>query len=67
VLAVFLTSLVCWLFLGSFSATLNVLLAIPMSLFGTIAVVWAAGFTLNTFTLLGLSLAIGLVVDDAVM
>jgi len=67
ILAVGLTSLVCWLFLGSFSATLNVLLAIPMSLFGTIAVVWACGFTLNTFTLLGLSLAIGLVVDDAVM
>ena len=67
VLAVFLTSLVCWLFLGSFSATLNVLLAIPMSLLGTVAIIWAAGFTLNTFTLLGLSLAIGLVVDDAVM
>lgn len=66
-LAVVLTSIVCWLFLGSFSATINVLLAIPMSLFGTIAVIWAAGFTLNTFTLLGLSLAIGLVVDDAVM
>ncbi|MEI7892385.1 MAG: efflux RND transporter permease subunit [Myxococcales bacterium] len=67
VLAVLLTSIVCWLFLGSFSATINVLLAIPMSLFGTIAVVWALDFTLNTFTLLGLSLAIGLVVDDAVM
>jgi hydrophobe/amphiphile efflux-1 (HAE1) family protein len=67
VLAVFLTSLVCWLFLGSFSATVNVLLAIPMSLLGTVAIIWAAGFTLNTFTLLGLSLAIGLVVDDAVM
>jgi hydrophobe/amphiphile efflux-1 (HAE1) family protein len=67
VLAVILTSLVCFLFLGSFSATINVLLAIPMSLFGTIAVIWAVGFTLNTFTLLGLSLAIGLVVDDAVM
>ncbi|HVW30203.1 MAG TPA: efflux RND transporter permease subunit [Polyangiaceae bacterium] len=67
VLAVILTSLVCFIFLGSFSATINVLLAIPMSLFGTIAVIWAVGFTLNTFTLLGLSLAIGLVVDDAVM
>jgi hydrophobe/amphiphile efflux-1 (HAE1) family protein len=67
ILAVILTSLVCWLFLGSFSGTLNVLLAIPMSLLGTIAVIWATGFTLNTFTLLGLSLAIGLVVDDAVM
>jgi hydrophobe/amphiphile efflux-1 (HAE1) family protein len=67
VLAVILTSFVCFIFLGSFSATINVLLAIPMSLFGTIAVIWAVGFTLNTFTLLGLSLAIGLVVDDAVM
>jgi hydrophobe/amphiphile efflux-1 (HAE1) family protein len=67
VLAVFLTSLVCWLFLGSLSATINVLLAIPMSLLGTVGIILATGFTLNTFTLLGLSLAIGLVVDDAVM
>ncbi len=66
-LAVVLTGLVCWLFLGSLSATANVLFAIPMSLFGTIAVLYFAGFTLNTFTLLGLSLAVGLVVDDAVM
>jgi multidrug efflux pump subunit AcrB len=44
-----------------------VLLAIPMSLLGTVAIIWGSGFTLNTFTLLGLSLAIGLVVDDAVM
>jgi len=67
VLAVILTAGVCWLFLGSISATMNVLFAIPMSLLGTIAVLYFAGFTLNTFTLLGLSLAVGLVVDDAVM
>jgi hydrophobe/amphiphile efflux-1 (HAE1) family protein len=66
-LALVLTALVCWLFLGSLSSTLNVILAIPMSLLGTVAVVYFAGFTLNTFTLLGLSLAVGLVVDDAVM
>ncbi len=66
-LAVILTGLVCWVFLGSLSSTLNVLFAIPMSLLGTIAVLYFAGFTLNTFTLLGLSLAVGLVVDDAVM
>lgn len=66
-LAVLLTALVCWLFLGSLSSTLNVVLAIPMSLLGTVAVIYFLGFTLNTFTLLGLSLAIGLVVDDAVM
>ncbi len=54
VLAVLLTALVCWLFLGSFSSTLNVVLAIPMSLLGTVAVIYFLGFTLNTFTLLGL-------------
>jgi hydrophobe/amphiphile efflux-1 (HAE1) family protein len=67
VMAVVLTALVCWLFLGSLSSTLNVVLAIPMSLLGTIATVYFFGFTLNTFTLLGLSLAVGLVVDDAIM
>ncbi len=66
-LSVLLTALVCWLFLGSFSSTLNVLLAIPMSLCGTAAVIYFLGFTLNTFTLLGLNLAIGIVVDDAIM
>lgn len=67
VLAVLLTAIVCWLFLGSLSSTLNVVLAIPMSLLGTVAVVYFCGFTLNTFTLLGLSLSVGLVVDDAIM
>ncbi|HTR50092.1 MAG TPA: efflux RND transporter permease subunit [Kofleriaceae bacterium] len=67
VLAVLLTAIVCWLFLGSLSSTLNVLFAIPMSLLGTIAVIYFLHWTLNTFTLLGLSLAVGLVVDDAVM
>ncbi len=67
VLALILTALVCWLFLGSLSSTLNVILAIPMSLLGTVAIIYFLGFTLNTFTLLGLSLAVGLVVDDAVM
>jgi multidrug efflux pump subunit AcrB len=62
-----LTALVCWLFLGSLSSTLNVVLAIPMSLLGTIGVIYFLGFTLNTFTLLALSLAVGLVVDDAIM
>lgn len=66
-LAVLLTALVCWMFLGSLSSTLNVILAIPMSLLGTIAVIYFLGFTLNTFTLLALSLAVGDVVDDAIM
>lgn len=67
VLAVLLTALVCWMFLGSFSSTLNVILAIPMSLLGTVAVIYFLGFTFNTFTLLGLALAVGIVVDDAIM
>ena len=66
-IALVLTAFVCWLFLGSISSTLNVVLAIPMSLLGTVAITYFLGFTLNTFTLLGLSLAVGLVVDDAVM
>jgi hypothetical protein len=41
------------MFLGSLSSTLNVILAIPMSLLGTVAVIYFLGFTLNTFTLLG--------------
>jgi multidrug efflux pump subunit AcrB len=66
-LSVLLTALVCWMFLGSLSSTLNVILAIPMSLLGTVATIYFLGFTLNTFTLLGLALAVGIVVDDAIM
>lgn len=67
ILSVLLTALICWFFLGSFSSTVNVILAIPMSLLGTVAVIYFAGFTLNTFTLLALGLAVGIVVDDAIM
>ena len=67
ILSVLLTALVCWMFLGSFSSTLNVVLAIPMSLMGTMAIIYFLGFTFNTFTLLGLALAVGIVVDDAIM
>ncbi len=67
VLSAILTALVCWLFLGSWQATLNVILAIPTSVLGTFIALSALNFTLNSFTLLGLSLAIGIVVDDAIM
>jgi hydrophobe/amphiphile efflux-1 (HAE1) family protein len=67
ILAVILTSLVCWMFLGSWSATFNVLLSIPTSLLGAFIGLYFLGYTLNTFTLLGLTLAIGIVVDDAIM
>jgi HAE1 family hydrophobic/amphiphilic exporter-1 len=67
VVAALLTALVCWAFLGSWSATFNVILAIPTSILGSFIVLNAMGFTLNYFTLLALSLAIGIVVDDAIM
>ena len=67
ILSALLTGLVCWLFLGSWSSTFNVLLAIPTSIIGAFLILYFMGFTLNTFTLLGLSLAIGIVVDDAIM
>ncbi len=67
ILSALLTAAVCWIFLGSWSSTLNILLAIPTSILGSFIVIKFMGFTLNTFTLLGLSLAIGIVVDDAIM
>ncbi len=66
-LAALLTGFVCWLFLGSWSTTVNILLAIPTSIMGTFIVIYAFGFTLNTYTVLGLTLVVGIVVDDAIM
>ncbi|MCE0482662.1 MAG: efflux RND transporter permease subunit [Methylacidiphilales bacterium] len=66
-LSVIVTGLVCWAFLGSWSSTFNVLLSIPTSALGTFIVMDLLGFTINFFTLLGMSLAIGIVVDDAIM
>jgi multidrug efflux pump len=67
ILSAILTSIVCWLFLNSFSATINILLAIPTSIIGTFAFMSYFGLTLNTFTFLALSMAIGIVVDDAIV
>jgi hydrophobe/amphiphile efflux-1 (HAE1) family protein len=66
-LSALLTALVCWVFLGSWASTFNVLLSIPTSIIGTFIFLYFAGFTLNSFTLMGLSLSIGIVVDDAIM
>ncbi len=67
VLSALLTGFVCWLFLGTWTTTFNVLLAIPTSIVGTFLALDFLGYTLNTFTLLALSLAIGIIVDDAIM
>jgi multidrug efflux pump len=65
--AVLLVVLVIFLFLRSWRATLIPLVTIPFSLIGAFAVMYALGFTINTLTLLAMVLAIGLVVDDAIV
>lgn len=67
ILSALLTAVVCLFFLGSLRSALNILMAIPTSIVGTFLALYFFGFTLNTFTLLGLILAIGIVVDDAIM
>ncbi len=66
-LGTILTALVVWLFLKSFRATAIIALAIPVSLLGAVAVMYFAGYTFNTMTLLALLLLIGIVVDDAIV
>ncbi|MFC3647444.1 efflux RND transporter permease subunit [Planctobacterium marinum] len=56
-----------WLFLGSFRATIIPALSIPVSLIGSLAVMWMLGFSINILTLLALVLATGLIVDDAIV
>lgn len=67
VIAIVLVVLVVYLFLQSWRATLIPVLAIPVSLIGTFAFFPLVGFSINTLTLFGLVLAIGLVVDDAIV
>ncbi|RJX75747.1 efflux RND transporter permease subunit [Vibrio sinensis] len=65
--AILLVIAVTYLFLGSGRATLIPVVAIPVSLIGTFAIMQMTGFTINTVTLFGLILAIGIVVDDAIL
>ncbi|MEM9301057.1 MAG: efflux RND transporter permease subunit, partial [Pseudomonadota bacterium] len=65
--AVLLVVLVVVVFLQTWRASLIPLLAVPVSIVGTFAVLWLLGFTVNTLTLFGLVLAIGIVVDDAIV
>jgi len=65
--AVVLVFLVMYLFLGNFRATLIPTIAVPVVLLGTFGVMAAAGFSINTLTMFGLVLAIGLLVDDAIV
>jgi len=62
-----LVSIVVFVFLGSLRATLIPIIAVPVALVGTFAVMLALGFSANTISLLALVLAIGIVVDDAIV
>ena len=62
-----IVSVVIFLFLGSFRSVLIPLVAIPLSLIGAVFLMQAFGFTLNLLTLLAIVLAVGLVVDDAIV
>ena len=65
--AILLVAFIIFLFLRSIRATLIPLVTIPVSLIGAFALMYAFGFSINTLTLLALVLAIGLVVDDAIV
>ena len=67
VIAIVLVAIVVYLFLQSWRATLIPLLAVPVSLIGTFVFFPLFGFSINTLSLFGLVLAIGLVVDDAIV
>ncbi len=58
---------VIFLFLRRFTATVIPTLSLPVSLVGAIALLWALGYTLDNISLLGITLAVGLVVDDAIV
>ncbi|HWN86402.1 MAG TPA: efflux RND transporter permease subunit [Vicinamibacterales bacterium] len=62
-----LTVAVVFLFLNSWRSTVITGLALPVSVLASFVAVWAFGFTLNTMSLLGLSLAIGILIDDAIV
>ncbi len=65
--AMALVTLVVFVFLQSWRATLIPVLAVPVSIIGTFLGIYALGFTINTLTLFGMVLAIGIVVDDAIV
>lgn len=67
ILGTILTAFIVWFFLTSVRSTIIIAIAIPVSLFGAIAVISLFGYTLNKMTLLALLLLIGVVVDDAIV
>ena len=64
---IFLVIFVIFLFIRNFSATIIASLAVPMSIIGTFAVMYLLGYSLNNLSLMALTLAVGFVVDDAIV
>ncbi|MGH7372610.1 MAG: efflux RND transporter permease subunit [Candidatus Rokuibacteriota bacterium] len=67
VVGAFLAALVVLVFLKNWRSTLIAAIAIPASIVSTFALMWVMGFTLNIITLLALTLAVGIVIDDAIV
>ena len=66
-IAIFLVFMVMWLFLGNLRATLIPTIAVPVVILGTFATLWFFGFSINMLTMFAMVLAIGLLVDDAIV
>jgi hydrophobe/amphiphile efflux-1 (HAE1) family protein len=67
ILGAVFAAVVVLVFLGNVRSTLIAAVAIPISIVGTFGIMWAWGFTLNVLTLLALALAVGIVIDDAIV
>lgn len=67
IVGAFLAAAVVLLFLGNLRSTLIAAVAIPVSVIGTFGLMWFQGYTLNNITLLALALAVGIVIDDAII
>lgn len=62
-----LAILIVWLFLGNFRSAIITAVALPDSIIGAFFLIWIAGFSINTITLLSLALAVGLLIDDSIV
>ncbi|MGH7297321.1 MAG: efflux RND transporter permease subunit [Polyangiaceae bacterium] len=67
VMGALFAAVIVFFFLGNVRSTIIAAIAIPVSIIGTFATMWWAGYTLNTITLLALALAVGIVIDDAIV
>lgn len=67
VLGALFAAVIVFFFLGNVRSTIIAAIAIPTSIIGTFATMWWVGYTLNTITLLALALAVGIVIDDAIV